>query len=72
VLVEAYLDGPEVRVECVTYPCETTVVAVTRKTVSVPPYFWEWPTRSTPPILGSTWSPRGHGPRRAASAGGHG
>ncbi|MFE1197248.1 ATP-grasp domain-containing protein [Streptomyces olivaceoviridis] len=41
VLVEEYLDGPEVSVECVTYRGETTVVAVTRKTVSDPPYFEE-------------------------------
>ncbi|AKN75682.1 carboxylase [Streptomyces sp. PBH53] len=41
VLVEEYLDGPEMSVECVTYRGETTVVAVTRKTVSDPPYFEE-------------------------------
>lgn len=41
VLVEEYLDGPEVSVECVTYRGKTTVVAVTRKTVSDPPYFEE-------------------------------
>jgi biotin carboxylase len=41
VLVEEYLDGPEVSVECVTYRGETTVVAVTRKTVSAPPFFEE-------------------------------
>ncbi|OIJ91653.1 ATP-grasp domain-containing protein [Streptomyces colonosanans] len=41
ILVEEYLDGPEVSVECVTYRGETTVVAVTRKTVSDPPYFEE-------------------------------
>ncbi len=41
VLVEEYLDGPEVSVECVTYRGETTVVAVTRKTVSAPPLFEE-------------------------------
>jgi biotin carboxylase len=41
VLVEEYLDGPEVSVECVTHRGETTVVAVTRKTVSEPPYFEE-------------------------------
>ncbi|MFJ6898175.1 ATP-grasp domain-containing protein [Streptomyces hokutonensis] len=41
VLVEEYLDGPEVSVECVTYRGETTVVALTRKTVSDPPYFEE-------------------------------
>ncbi len=41
VLVEEYLDGPEVSVECVTYQGTTTVVAVTRKTVGLPPYFEE-------------------------------
>ncbi|MEV5843677.1 ATP-grasp domain-containing protein [Streptomyces sp. NPDC051985] len=41
VLVEEYLDGPEVSVECVSYRGETTVVAVTRKTVSAPPFFEE-------------------------------
>lgn len=41
VLVEEYLDGPEVSAECVTYRGETTVVAVTRKAVSPPPYFEE-------------------------------
>lgn len=41
VLVEEYLDGPEVSAECVTYRGETTVVALTRKTVSAPPYFEE-------------------------------
>lgn len=41
VLVEEYLDGPEVSAECVTYGGETTVVAVTRKTVSAPPFFEE-------------------------------
>ncbi|WP_424858162.1 ATP-grasp domain-containing protein [Streptomyces sp. SAI-170] len=41
VLVEEYLDGPEVSVECVTHRGETTVVAVTRKTVSAPPFFEE-------------------------------
>jgi len=41
VLVEEYLDGPEVSVECVTYQGTTTVVAVTRKTVGIPPYFEE-------------------------------
>ncbi|MFD5133978.1 ATP-grasp domain-containing protein [Streptomyces olindensis] len=41
VLVEEYLDGPEVSVECVTYRGETTVVAVTHKTVSAPPFFEE-------------------------------
>ncbi|MEU5833051.1 ATP-grasp domain-containing protein [Streptomyces diacarni] len=41
VLVEEYLDGPEVSVECVTHRGETTVAAVTRKTVSPPPHFEE-------------------------------
>ncbi|MEU3299755.1 ATP-grasp domain-containing protein [Streptomyces sp. NPDC006678] len=41
VLVEEYLDGPEVSIECVTYRGKTTVVAVTRKTVSAPPFFEE-------------------------------
>ncbi|CAL2073690.1 Biotin carboxylase [Streptomyces murinus] len=41
VLVEEYLDGPEVSVECVTHHGQTTVVALTRKTVSAPPYFEE-------------------------------
>ncbi|MFD3589741.1 ATP-grasp domain-containing protein [Streptomyces sp. NPDC058683] len=41
VLVEEYLDGPEVSVECVTYRGETTAVAVTRKTVGMPPFFEE-------------------------------
>ncbi|MER6125752.1 ATP-grasp domain-containing protein [Streptomyces sp. NPDC001795] len=41
VLVEEYLDGPEVSVECVTHRGETTVVALTHKTVSDPPYFEE-------------------------------
>ncbi|MCP3821425.1 ATP-grasp domain-containing protein [Streptomyces sp. A3M-1-3] len=41
VLVEEYLDGPEVSVECVTYWGETIVVAVTRKTVSPAPFFEE-------------------------------
>ncbi|MFJ6752205.1 ATP-grasp domain-containing protein [Streptomyces sp. NPDC091266] len=41
VLIEEYLDGPEVSVECVTYQGETTVVAVTRKTVGMAPYFQE-------------------------------
>ncbi|MFD1829861.1 ATP-grasp domain-containing protein [Streptomyces desertarenae] len=41
VLVEEYLDGPEVSAECVTYRGKTTVVAVTRKTVSEPPHFEE-------------------------------
>ncbi|MFD9817455.1 ATP-grasp domain-containing protein [Streptomyces violascens] len=41
VLVEEYLDGPEVSVECVTYQGQTAVVAVTRKTVGMPPFFEE-------------------------------
>lgn len=41
VLVEEHLDGPEVSVECVTYQGQTTVVAVTRKTVGMPPFFEE-------------------------------
>lgn len=41
VLVEEYLDGPEVSVECVTHQGQTTVVAVTRKTVGMPPHFEE-------------------------------
>ncbi|MFK0120079.1 ATP-grasp domain-containing protein [Streptomyces sp. NPDC090994] len=39
VLVEEYLDGPEISVECVTYHGATTVVAVNRKTLSPPPHF---------------------------------
>lgn len=41
VLIEEYLDGPEVSVECVTQQGQTTVVAVTRKTVGMPPFFEE-------------------------------
>ncbi|NJQ03167.1 ATP-grasp domain-containing protein [Streptomyces sp. PLAI1-29] len=41
VLIEEYLDGPEISVESVTYRGETTVVAITRKTVSEPPHFEE-------------------------------
>ncbi|MGW1183357.1 ATP-grasp domain-containing protein [Streptomyces drozdowiczii] len=41
VLVEEYLDGPEVSVECVTYHGRTTAVAVTRKSVGFAPYFEE-------------------------------
>ncbi|MFD8811330.1 ATP-grasp domain-containing protein [Streptomyces sp. NPDC059627] len=41
VLVEEYLDGPEVSVECVTHQGRTTVVALTRKTVGMAPYFEE-------------------------------
>jgi biotin carboxylase len=39
VLVEEYLDGPEISVECVTHHGATTVVAVNRKTLSPPPHF---------------------------------
>ncbi|MFI9039856.1 ATP-grasp domain-containing protein [Streptomyces sp. NPDC053726] len=41
VLVEEYLDGPEVSVECVTHRGETTAVAVTRKHLGPAPYFDE-------------------------------
>ncbi|MEU3553345.1 ATP-grasp domain-containing protein [Streptomyces fragilis] len=41
VLVEEYLDGPEISVECATQHGSTTVVAVTRKTVGMPPHFEE-------------------------------
>ncbi|AZM58002.1 carboxylase [Streptomyces sp. WAC 01529] len=41
VLVEEYLDGPEVSVECVTHRGHTTAVAVTRKTLGAPPFFEE-------------------------------
>jgi len=41
VLVEEYLDGPEVCVECVTHRGETTAVAVTRKHLGPAPYFDE-------------------------------
>lgn len=41
VLVEEYLDGDEISVECVTYQGHTMVVAVTRKTVGMPPFFEE-------------------------------
>lgn len=41
VLVEEYLDGPELSVECVTHQGQNTVVAVTRKTVGCAPYFEE-------------------------------
>ncbi|MFE4826761.1 ATP-grasp domain-containing protein [Streptomyces sp. NPDC056672] len=41
VLVEEYLDGPEISVECVTQHGATTVVAVTRKDVGFAPYFEE-------------------------------
>ncbi|MBQ0855455.1 ATP-grasp domain-containing protein [Streptomyces sp. BH-SS-21] len=39
VLVEEFLDGPEISVECVTYRSVTTVIAVNRKTISEPPHF---------------------------------
>ncbi|WP_121843077.1 ATP-grasp domain-containing protein, partial [Streptomyces sp. S5] len=41
VLVEEYLDGPEVSVECVTFRGLTTAVAVTRKHLGPAPYFVE-------------------------------
>lgn len=41
VLVEEYLDGPEVSVECVTHRGATTAVAVTRKSLGPAPYFDE-------------------------------
>ncbi|MFD6434531.1 acetyl-CoA carboxylase biotin carboxylase subunit family protein [Streptomyces venezuelae] len=41
VLVEEYLDGPEVSVECITYRGATTAVAVTRKHLGPAPYFDE-------------------------------
>ncbi|MFD7013947.1 ATP-grasp domain-containing protein [Streptomyces sp. NPDC059928] len=41
VLVEEYLDGPEVSVECVTHRGQTTAVAVTRKTLGEAPFFEE-------------------------------
>lgn len=41
VLVEEYLDGPEVSVECVTWRGETTVVALARKDLDFPPFFEE-------------------------------
>ncbi|MGW2542512.1 ATP-binding protein [Kitasatospora sp. NPDC001574] len=41
VLVEEYLDGPEISVECVTARGVTTPVAVTRKRLGPPPYFEE-------------------------------
>ncbi|WP_432063498.1 ATP-grasp domain-containing protein [Streptomyces sp. S1] len=40
-LVEEYLDGPEVSVECVTRGGVTTALAVTRKEVAFAPYFEE-------------------------------
>ncbi|WP_222624034.1 ATP-grasp domain-containing protein [Streptomyces buecherae] len=41
VLVEEYLDGPEVSVECVTHRSVTTAIAVTRKHLGPAPYFDE-------------------------------
>ncbi|OKI45430.1 carboxylase [Streptomyces sp. TSRI0281] len=41
VLVEEYLSGPEISVECVTQNGVTTALAVTRKEVAFPPYFEE-------------------------------
>lgn len=41
VLVEEYLDGPEVSVECVTFAGETIAVAVTCKELGFAPYFEE-------------------------------
>ncbi|MEU9224327.1 ATP-grasp domain-containing protein [Streptomyces massasporeus] len=41
VLVEEYLDGPEVSVECVTHRGATTAVAVIRKHLGPAPYFVE-------------------------------
>ncbi|MFD5111721.1 ATP-grasp domain-containing protein [Streptomyces sp. NPDC058391] len=41
VLVEEYLDGPEISVECVTHRGVTTAVAVTRKSLGPAPYFVE-------------------------------
>lgn len=41
VLVEEYLAGPEVSVECVTHRGVTAAVALTRKTVGFEPYFEE-------------------------------
>ncbi|WP_395297258.1 ATP-grasp domain-containing protein [Kitasatospora hibisci] len=41
VLVEEYLDGPEISVECVTVRGTTTPVAVTRKQLGAPPHFEE-------------------------------
>ncbi len=41
VLVEEYLDGPEISVECVTHRSRTTALAVTRKTLGAPPFFEE-------------------------------
>jgi biotin carboxylase len=41
VLVEEYLSGPEISVECLTQHGLTTALAVTRKEVAFPPYFEE-------------------------------
>lgn len=41
VLVEEYLDGPEISVECVVDDGTVTAVAVTRKTLGLAPYFQE-------------------------------
>ncbi|MFG2996607.1 acetyl-CoA carboxylase biotin carboxylase subunit family protein [Streptomyces sp. NPDC048340] len=41
VLIEEYLDGPEISVECVTQDGSTTAVAVTRKQLGYEPYFEE-------------------------------
>ncbi|WP_129287524.1 ATP-grasp domain-containing protein [Streptomyces sp. GZWMJZ-114] len=41
VLIEQYLDGPEVSVECVTFHGDTHVVAVTRKRLAAEPFFEE-------------------------------
>ncbi|OKI09391.1 carboxylase [Streptomyces sp. CB02923] len=41
VLVEQYLDGPEVSAECVTHHGVTTAVAVTRKSLGPAPHFYE-------------------------------
>lgn len=41
VLVEEYLDGPEISVECATVDGVTTALAVTRKEVGFAPYFEE-------------------------------
>ncbi|MFI5863702.1 acetyl-CoA carboxylase biotin carboxylase subunit family protein [Streptomyces sp. NPDC051546] len=41
VLVEEYLDGPEISVECVTHQGQTTAVAITRKELGFEPYFEE-------------------------------
>ncbi|MFH8591571.1 acetyl-CoA carboxylase biotin carboxylase subunit family protein [Streptomyces rimosus] len=41
VLVEQYLDGPEISVECVTHHGVTTAVAATRKSLGPAPHFFE-------------------------------